>query len=291
MLGALNSAITGMDAAEMGMDVIGNNIANVQTTAFKGGTVSFASVYADSVSILGGQAGNEEGKGVQVVSLDSVWEQGSLEQTMNPTDCGISGTGFFQVLETGGNTFYTRAGAFRFDANNNLTDPSGRMVQGYAWDATLTPPRPDITTIQDIQVPATTVAGTVTTSYSEAQIGSDGIVSALETLTDTSTVPSTVTASRVSFAQIALFDFPSNDGLSKRTGNLYEESITSGAPVAIVSGQPGAGRINNNHLEASNVNLAREFVALITTQKAFQANSRVISSSSDMLSEVINIIR
>jgi flagellar hook protein FlgE len=269
MLGALYSGITGMDAAETGMDVIGNNIANVQTTGFKSGTASFASVYADSVSILGGKAGNEEGKGVQVVALNSIWEQGALEQTMNPTDCAISGDGFFQVTENG-TEYYTRAGAFRFDATNNLTDPSGRLVQGFDWAGPATPPAST-----DATGPITIPAG-----YTDAQIGADGVISALN-----------AAGTRENFATIALFDFPSIDGLRKMTGNLYEESADSGAPTAFISGEAGIGKISNNHLEASNVNLAREFVDLIVTQKAFQANSRVISSSAEMLTEVINIIR
>ena len=92
MLGALYTGITGLDAATMSMDVIGNNIANVNTCAFKSGTVSFASVYNESVGSLGATSGNEKGKGVQVVGLDSAWEQGSLETTMNPTDLAITGS-------------------------------------------------------------------------------------------------------------------------------------------------------------------------------------------------------
>lgn len=277
MLGSLYTGITGMDAAAASMDVIGNNIANVNTAAFKTGTISFASVFSENVGSLGISSGNEEGQGVQVVGLNSVWEQGALEATMNPTDLSITGEGFFQVQEvtaTGSrDTFYTRAGQFRYDDQYQLVDPQGRVVRGFSCD------------------PSTGVADTSgnvdididETLYSNAKIETDGHITA--ELSD---------GTREYLFQVAIFDFPNNEGLRKVTGNLYEESIDSGPPLfanGSTSGQNGVGKVNNNHLEMSNVDLAREFVNLIVSQRAFQANSRVISSTSDMLQEVINIIR
>ena len=190
MLGALNSGITGMDAAEMGMDVIGNNIANVQTCAFKAGSVNFASVYADTVSILGGSAGNEEGKGVQVVALNSIWEQGTIESTMNPTDCAISGDGFFQIVENGTDIYYTRAGQFSWDQNGYLTDPEGRYVQGFNWDATAVPPAADTSANVDIYFDRTTYSDVKIESSTQGQ----GLITALD-----------ATGARQILYQLALF--------------------------------------------------------------------------------------
>ncbi len=274
MLGALNASITGMDAAEMGMDVIGNNIANVNTAAFKAGTVSFASIYSDTVSVLGGSAGNELGKGVQVVALSSIWEQGSPETTMNPTDCAINGDGFFQVHDSTSATYYTRAGQFEWNEDGDLVDPENRVVYGYDWDATAG------AADQSANVPISVDR----TIFSDIKIEGEGIITALNSGTGT----------RDNLFQMALFDFPSIDSLRKVTGNLYEETNESGAPISATGNPPsdnGMGSLATNKLEASNVNLAREFVKLIVTQKAFQANSRVIGSSSDMLTEIINIIR
>ncbi len=275
MLGALYSAITGMDAAAVSMDTIGNNIANVNTCAYKAGTTAFASMYSNSVNILGGRSGNEEGLGVQVVGLNSIWQQGSMDPTDNPTDVAIQGEGFFRVDEIGGGTYYTRAGQFRYDDTYNLTDPDGRVVQGWIYtnpgDATS-----DKTAVVDIQVPGAT--------HDDFVIESDGVITGVNTATGV----------RQTLYQICLFDFPNIDGLRKMTSNLYEASSDSGTPIDALGGESnttGYGVIQNNHLEMSNVDLAREFVDLIVTQKAFQANSRVISSSSDMLTEVINIIR
>ena len=273
MIGALYTGITGMDAAGTAMEVIANNVANVQTPAFKSGTVSFASIYSDSVS-MGSQSGNEEGRGVQVVGLGSVWEQGNLESTMNPTDLAIQGNGFFRVVEDGTAQYYTRAGQFSYDADFRLTDPDGRVVQGYACDP-LTG-LANTGAVVDIDIDEST--------HTNINFGADGIING----------ENIATGLMENLFQVALFDFPNIDGLRKVTGNLYQEAVDSGSPLYAngqVSGSNGAGEIMKNHLEMSNVDLAREFVDLIVTQKAFQANSRVISSSSEMLTEVINIIR
>lgn len=272
MLGSLYSGITGMDAAAASMDVIGNNIANVNTAAFKSGNISFASLFSESVSILGGRTGNEEGKGVQVVALNSIWEQGALESTMNPTDLSLTGDGFFKVVENGLFDYYTRAGQFRYDESYNLTDPEGRIVQGFDCDSSTGVALTSANV--DIQIPS---------GYSDVKIESNGHITARNSAGD-----------REYLFQVAVFNFPNNEGLRKVSGNLYEESEYSGDPLYAagnVSGENGAGKVSNNHLEMSNVDLAREFVDLIISQRAFQANSRVISSSAEILQEVINIIR
>ncbi|SPD72695.1 putative Flagellar basal-body rod protein FlgG [uncultured Desulfobacterium sp.] len=279
MLGALYTGITGMDAAATNMDVIGNNIANANTSAFKSSDVNFAAVYSETLVSIGGKAGNEEGKGVQVVGLKSAWEQGALETTQNSTDLSITGDGFFQVVEADGTsseaTYYTRAGQFRWDNEYYLVDPSDRRVQGYlATDVTNAVF--DTSANVAIQIDQTT--------HSEPRIESNGWV----------TARNSSTGNRDYLYQVAIFNFPSNDGLRKVTGNLFEETTDSGQPTSATGnppGQNGAGKVNTNSLEMSNVDLARQFVDLIVAQRAFQANSRVISSSAEILQEVINIIR
>ncbi len=276
MLGAMYSAITGMDAAATSMDAIGNNIANVSTTAYKSQTVSFGAIFSEGVSILGGHAGNEEGKGVQVVGLNSVWEQGALESTANGTDVCIQGDGFFRVVEDDGSAYYTRAGQFRYNDDYELVDPEGRIVQGFLCDSTTGVATTGAGTVVSIDTDA------LATSYSNISIASDGHITG-----------ETSVGTREYLYQIAVFDFPNIDGLRKVSGTMYAESTADSGAVTAgeVSGTNGAGEIHNNHLEMSNVDLAREFVNLIVSQKAFQANSRVISSSTDMLTEVINILR
>ncbi len=283
MLGAMYSGITGMNAASAAMDVVGNNIANVNTCAFKSGSISFASVYSDSIGAIGGSPGNEEGKGVQVVGLNSVWEPGGLETTMNPTDVAIQGDGFF-ALNNGDvpntATGYTRAGQFDWDNASCLTDPNGQVVQGFAWNPAGAGSWNTAATV-DIDVDAASDPGPPAIVYSDLEIGADGIITGINSGTEV----------RDNLFKIALHNFSNVDALRKVTGNEYQATTESGAAVISESGDAGVGTIENSSLEMSNVDLAREFVDLIINQKAFQANSRVISSSSDMLSEVINIIR
>ncbi len=282
MLGAMYSGITGMDAASEAMDVVGNNIANVNTCAFKSGSISFASVFSDSIGSIGGGPGNEEGNGVQVVGLNSVWEPGALESTMNSTDIAIQGDGFFAInngTAADTSTGYTRAGQFGWNNLSQLTDPNGQVVQGFAWNSGGSVW--DVTGTVDIDIDAASDPAPPATVYSDLQIESDGIITGINSTTSV----------RDNLYKIALHDFPNKDALRKVTGNEYQASNDSGAAVIYESGDPGVGTILSRQLEMSNVDLAKEFVDLIISQKAFQANSRVISSSADMLSEVINIIR
>ncbi|MBW1700742.1 MAG: flagellar hook protein FlgE [Deltaproteobacteria bacterium] len=128
MIGSLFAGISGLNANALAMTVIGDNIANVNTTAFKSTRSSFANVLSQS---LQGALGNEIGRGVQFWSTSPVWSQGSMENTSNPTDMAINGKGFFIVNDEGGSTYYTRAGQFHFDREGYLINPDGLFVQGY----------------------------------------------------------------------------------------------------------------------------------------------------------------
>ena len=139
MLGSLFTGVSGLNANTTAMSVIGDNIANVNTTAFKSNRPSFANILSQS---LGGSTGNNDiGRGVYFWGQTPVWSQGSLETTTNATDLAINGRGFFILKNETGNTFYTRAGSFDFDKDGNLVNPDGLITQGYAIqdDGTLGP--------------------------------------------------------------------------------------------------------------------------------------------------------
>ena len=151
MIGSLYSGISGLNANSLEMSVIGDNIANINTTSFKGNRSSFASVLSQS---LAGSTGNEVGRGVQLWGISSSWNQGSIETTNNPTDLAINGKGFFTVRDRNdGSIFYTRAGAFNFDNIGNLINPDGLIVQGY--EATNANPDGTFTlgSVTDINIP------------------------------------------------------------------------------------------------------------------------------------------
>ena len=131
MIGSLYSGISGLNAQTTALEVIGDNIANVKTTSFKANSTLFSSVLSQSLT---GASGNEIGRGTQVWDIGRTWSQGTLENTDSGTDLSINGSGFFVVTDSQGMDYYTRAGAFSFDAEGNLVNPDGLYVQGYEYD-------------------------------------------------------------------------------------------------------------------------------------------------------------
>ncbi len=278
MIGSLYTAISGLGANRDAMTVVGDNIANVSTPGFKGSSTLFANIMNES---LGGGSASNPGAGVSVAGISEQWNQGTLEPTGNPTDLAISGRGFFQVREggaTGTDLFYTRAGNFSFDAGGYLSNPAGLLVQGYdiSTGPVATPPAASPVNIQiDLTAAAT---------HRSYNMDADGIVTGINT----------ATGNRDNLWQVALFDFPNLQGLNKKGGNLYSQSIGSGQPLVAtggVSGVAGMGKINTGNIEKSNVDLATEFTKLIVTQKAFQANAKVITTSDEILTALINAKR
>jgi len=510
MIGSLYAGISGLSANAKAMTVVGDNIANVNTTAFKSNRSTFANILSQS---LGGASGNEIGRGVEFWGVNSLWTQGTLENTSSPTDLAVNGKGFFVLNDSAGSEFYTRAGIFSYDNYGNLVNPDGMYVQGYQFDSVtgevgndqtditisgdVAPPQAtdevamtmnlDASALPDAQASVTVdctnansdvtftavnigdAGNDITVSYVDpgiatgattavvtnnnivvtlahdgtnitatasdvaAAIAADAAASALvttavegtglgvveavsqtnlaggstaATYSNTMTVydslgnaiPLTIDYVRMSTGwdwtanpadgvstssgtiqfdssgnlvspatnpvisitgvssgaadlniewsltdndnggvtgfsaltdtsfqsqngfssgslqgvsvdesgiimgmytngqivplyQVALADFSSYSGLGKLGKNLYTESLSSGPPL---EGIPGSGRLGNiapSSLEMSNVDLASEFVKMITTQRAFQANSRVITTSDEILNELINIKR
>jgi len=278
MIGSLYTAISGLGANRDAMTVVGDNIANVSTPGFKGSSTLFANIMNES---LGGGSASNPGAGVTVAGISEQWNQGTLEPTGNPTDLAISGRGFFQVREggaTGTDLFYTRAGNFSFDASGYLSNPAGLLVQGYdiSGGPVATPPASSPVNVQ--------IDLTATATHRSYNMDTDGIVTGINT----------ATGNRDNLWQVALFDFPNLQGLNKKGGNLYSQSISSGQPLVAtggVSGVAGMGKINTGNIEKSNVDLATEFTKLIVTQKAFQANAKVITTSDEILTALINAKR
>ncbi|HET7387497.1 MAG TPA: flagellar hook-basal body complex protein [Nocardioidaceae bacterium] len=293
MLRSLFSAISGLRANQTMLDVTGNNIANANTVGFKASDIVFqdtlsqmltassaptpAGTGTPSTPAAGGTNPIQVGLGVQVGAITTNFNQGSAEVTGSATNLMISGDGFF-VVNRGGESRYTRAGDFTFDASGSLVTPDGDIVQGYKADAsgnidnsaTATPS--DIT-IAELVTPPTTGAKMV--SYN---IGADGVITA--TYDDGSKKP---------LFQIATADFSNPAGLEKAGDTAFRKSTNSGDPQL---GAPGTGRRGNligGSLEMSNVDLAKEFTNLIIAQRGFQATSRVITTSDEVLQDLVNI--
>src|SRR5471032_2700638 len=257
MIRSLWISKTGLDAQQTNMDVTANNLANVSTNGFKRARAVFEDLLYQTLRQPGAQSsqqtqlpsGLQIGTGVRPVATERIFTQGNLQQTGNSLDVAINGHGFFQVLMPDGTTAYTRDGAFQVSAQGQLVTSSGFQVQ------------PSIT------IPANTL--TIT-------IGQDGVISA--------TKAGTATQSQIGSLHLANFVNPA--GLQSMGQNLYLETAASGAPSTNTPGTNGLGTISQGYVETSNVNVVEELVNMIQTQRAYELNSKAISTSDQMLQKL-----
>jgi flagellar hook protein FlgE len=288
MLRSLNSGVSGLQQSQTRMDVIGNNIANSNTTGFKSARTDFADAFsqtlqASSSSGSGGtsQPGIQVGSGVSTVGIKNSFIQGGLTRTGVQTDLAVSGEGFFIVRDPVAAVDYaTRAGDFRIDENGFLVTNSGFRLQGFSDSG--------LATRGDIQIDGTGRPATAspTATMIGFSIGAEGKINVR--LSD---------GSEFVRGQILMQFFRDPQGLMKEGENLYSGIGSAGplggatAPQAEAPGTNGLGRIQSGALELSNVDLANEFANLITTQRAFQANARIITTSDEVLQELVNLKR
>lgn len=260
MIRSLWIARTGLDAQQTNLDVIANNLANTSTNGFKRARAVFEDLLYQTVRQPGAQSsqttqipsGLQLGTGVRPVSTARIHTQGSLQQTSNDLDVAINGSGFFQVLLPDGTTAYTRDGSFQKDNQGQVVTSSGYPLQ------------PSIT------VPSNAL--TVT-------IGKDGAVS----------ITTSGTSATTQIGTIQVATFINVGGLQSIGENLFLETASSGAPTPNTPGTNGAGSLNQGYVETSNVNVAEELVSMIQTQRAYELNSKVISTSDAMLGKLASI--
>jgi flagellar hook protein FlgE len=285
MLRSLFAGISGLRVNQTMLDVTGNNIANANTAGFKASSTVFSDTLTQMLTAssapngaggLGGSNPIQVGLGVQVAATNTNFNQGSAQSTGRPTDLMLNGDGFF-VVQRGNDTTYTRAGAFTFDANHDLVTPGGGYVQAYPMNAA-TPPAADTTAgLIKVTLPTDDGAGNDLQSY---EIGRDGKVTC--TFSD---------GGKQVIAQIAIADFANPMGLAKVGETSFAETTNSGPAVADISGTGTRGTMTAGQLEMSNVDLAAEFTNLILAQRGFQASSRIITTSDQVLEELVNIKR
>ncbi len=254
---ALWVAKSGLDAQQTRLNVVSNNLANVSTTGFKRSRAVFEDLLYQNVRQVGAQtsqntilpSGLSLGTGVRTVATEKLHTQGNIVQTDNSLDIAIQGRGFFQVQRPDGQIAYTRDGSFHMDAQGQLVTSNGYLVE------------PVITIPADAQ---------------SITIGVDGVV--------TVTVAGNPQPTQVGSIQIA--DFINPAGLEPVGENLYLETASSGAPQTGTPGQQGLGTVLQGSVESSNVNAVEELVNLIETQRAYEMNSKAISTTDQMLQYV-----
>jgi flagellar basal-body rod protein FlgG len=254
MMTALWVSKTGMSAQDTQLATISNNLANVSTVGFKRDRVNFEDLLYQIRRQPGAQSsennqlpsGLQIGTGVRIVATQKEFTEGSLQVTDNALDVAINGRGFFEVLQPDGTTAYTRNGQFHLSRDGELVNPDGLVIQ------------PSIT------IPEGTKSIT---------IGKDGTVSVV--------VPGDSVAQQI--GQITITDFINPGGLEAIGGNLFLETTASGSPTNGTAGLDGLGTLEQNSLENSNVDVVEELVNMITTQRAYEMNAKVISTSDQML--------
>jgi len=252
---ALSIASTGMLAQQVNVEVIANNLANMNTTGFKLQRAEFQDLLYQNVQTPGSQTsdtgavapnGIQIGAGVKTAAIYRVTTQGDLKSTSNPYDIAVQGQGYFRIQLADGTDGYTRAGNFGLSPEGQLVTQQGLVVQ------------------PGIAIPQNTIS---------VQINAQGQVNATVA---GNAVPQTV-------GQLELTRFPNEAGLNAVGDNLYLETPASGAPQSGVPGSPGYGTIQQGFLETSNVNSVDEITALITAQRAYEMNSKVVSAADQML--------
>jgi flagellar hook protein FlgE len=284
MLRSLFAGISGLRANQTMLDVTGNNIANANTIGFKASSTVFQDTLSQMLTgasgaspTKGGTNPIQIGLGVQVAATQTNFNQGAAESTGRSTDLMIQGDGMF-VTQKGGEQLFTRAGAFTFDNTGVLVTPTGSRVQGYALDATGAPTGG----LVDVSLDTTNLnppvpAGVQLKSYS---IGSDGM---LRGVFDDGV--------QRDMAQLAIADFNNPMGLEKVGETSFRESANSGTAQLGVSGQGRRGSLLAGSVEMSNVDLSAEFTNLILAQRGFEASSKVITTSDQVLEDLVNIKR
>ncbi len=258
---SLDIASTGMQAQQTNVEVISNNIVNMNTTGYKRQRVEFQDLLYQNMRRVGSTssdtgtvvpAGAQVGLGVKTAAVYRINEQGNLQQTSNKFDLAIRGNGFFQITLPSGETAYTRDGTLALSPSGTVVTADGYVVQ------------PGIT------IPA---------NATDVTINANGEVQA--------TVAGQVAQQNV--GQIQLAQFPNDAGLEASGGNLFMQTAASGSATTGVPGAPGFGSVMQGFVETSNVNVVSEMTNLITAQRAYEMNSRVISSSDEMMSTITKL--
>jgi flagellar hook protein FlgE len=298
MLRSLFTGIAGLQAHQQMLDVTSNNIANVNTTGFKASSTVFQDTLSQTITgggaannALGGTNATQVGLGVQLAATNLNFTQGSSQATGVATNMLINGDGFFTVTKNG-QDYYTRAGAFTIDTLGQLVSPDGGIVKGYLLNTTGgnlagnpptatvgTPPALPTQTPTPAQTPQPLQLASLNNgTYVSYSIAADGTISGVD-----------ATGATTAIAQISLATFSNPNGLTKAGNSDYLSSAASGQPFLGTGGTGGLGTVTSGFVEMSNVNLAQELTNLIISERGFQANSKVISTSDNILQTLVNL--
>ncbi len=289
MIRSLFSGVSGMKNHQIRMDVIGNNIANVNTTGFKSQRANFQDMVYQMIKSpsapTGGASGagsvnpSQVGTGIIVAGIGTNMGQGALQGTGRTLDLAIQGNGFFQVTDASKKSVYTRNGIFYIDKNGFMVDSNGNLLTGIGYDGTAWTTPGSIQFVDSSGNPA--VVGSI-------NIGKDGKITAYDTAGNQLDIK--IGTDTVANAYVALYAFANQEGLKKIGQNYFDVTGASGSATRL-DNTAMSSEIDSGYLEMSNVDLTDEFTNMITTQRGYQANARIITVSDTMLEELINLKR
>lgn len=259
---ALLAASSGMHAQQINIETISNNIANINTTAFKKNRAEFKDLIYQEVTtnpvdtatpgiVEDPTAQVQVGNGVRVSSTQKVFTQGNIQQTGHTLDVAISGEGFFQLRRADGTYAYTRDGSFKLSGDGSIVSSTGHVLE-----------------------PGFTISGDV----QDIAISNDGVITVTE-----------VGGNKVELGSIEVAKFLNPGGLLALGDNLYEETEQAGVPILGTPGQDGFGELNQGFLEASNVDIVEEMVSMITAQRSYEINSKTVKTVEEMLQMANNL--
>jgi flagellar basal-body rod protein FlgG len=262
MIRSLWTAASGMQAQTLNIDVIANNLANVTTAGFKKSRADFQDLLYETLRQAGASSsadtqvptGIQLGHGTRPAAVQKMFQEGEFQQTKNELDLAIEGEGFFQILQPNAEVAYSRAGNFKLDNEGRIVTPDGFLLE------------PEIT------VPSDTVS---------IHVGIDGTVSVVQA---GESVPT-----EIGSIQLARFVNPA--GLASVGKNLYVKTAASGDEILGTAGEDGLGTVAQGYLEMSNVSVVDEMVNMITAQRAYETNSKVVQTADDMLQIANNVKR
>jgi flagellar basal-body rod protein FlgG len=262
MIRALWTAASGMQAQQLNIDVVANNLANASTAGFKKSRADFQDLMYQTVKTTGAPATNatttptgiQVGLGVKPAAVTKIFSAGNITQTGNQLDLAIQGDGFFQVQQSDGSTAYTRAGTFKKDGQGRLVTSDGSPI------------------LPEILIP---------NNATSINVGSDGTVSVQQAGQTASTTIGT----------LQLASFPNPSGLNSTGKSLFLPTDSSGAATTGTAGQNGLGTLEQGYVEMSNVSIMEEMVSMIVGQRAYEINSKAVQASDEMLQQAASLKR
>lgn len=261
MINSLRSASTGMEAQQLRINGIANDLANVNTPSYKKTRATFEDLYYDQIKIPGtmndqetvSPSGIQIGHGTKLTSVSKIFTEGTTSHTGNALDLAIEGGGFFQVIDAEGDTYYTRNGTFQKNQDGEIVTPNGELLE------------PAITVPDDLL---------------SLTIGKDGIITAITADSDT--------AEELGQIELAMFQNPA--ALQYMGKNLYKETEASGTPNIVIPGEDGAGNIAQGFLENSNVDIGESLITMIVAQRSYEANAKIIEAADRMMQQANNML-